>query len=103
MLLVASADTAYNADTYRPGTLTGHCGAVSAYVLAKYGGTLLRARVNNEPHLFNRLPDGTIVDLTSCQYGGNGIDPITTGNHQPPRRTVNPRFTLFAARIDAHH
>jgi len=87
--------------------LTGHCGCVSHYIQDVYGGVVLSANVDMRVdmcvkkvrHMWNRLPDGEEVDLTSDQFGGNGYHPIAIGRKVKPRKTVNPRFELFANRV----
>ena len=49
----------------------GQC-AVTALVIQDYeGGILLRQRTMSGSHYFNRLADGTEVDLTRDQFGPN--------------------------------
>lgn len=53
-------------DARRPSA--GQC-AVSALVVAdRFGGELLRTTCGGESHYYNRLPDGSIVDLTRDQF-----------------------------------
>jgi hypothetical protein len=52
----------------------GQC-AVTALVLQdEFGGELLRGLVNGVSHYFNRLPDGTDIDLTREQFGSGPIE-----------------------------
>jgi hypothetical protein len=92
----ASPETAYDPDAYNTQNicaLFGHCNAVAYVVQKQFGGDLLQGVINGDRHIWNRLPDGTEVDLTSDQYGGDGINPVLpTGRIVPTRKTVNPRF-----------
>lgn len=104
MLASASGDTAYDPEVYemRKGKcmLVGHCGCVSYVVQQKFGGDIVGGRVGNESHLWNRLPNGIEIDLSSDQYGGDGFNPVIKGRKVKPRRTVNPKFRTFASRVE---
>jgi DNA (cytosine-5)-methyltransferase 1 len=104
MLDAANDETAFDPKTYAERKdickLTGHCNAAAYIVQKKYGGELLSAKVQGETHVWNRLPDGTQVDLTGSQYGGDGFHPVSeAGKVVPPRATVNPRFKKFEAEV----
>lgn len=103
LLNAAGEDTAYNPEAYRTertSDLDEHCGAVAHATKAYYGGTILMGNVKGERHFWNRLPDGSIVDFSSCQYGGDGFTPVSDkGRPLPERRTVNARFLVFEARV----
>ena len=100
MVAVAAEDTAYGQGYAGRGDLLAlHCGAVSHVVQRRYGGRVLSGRVRGEPHLWNRLPDGTEVDLSGSQYGGDGWHPLVKGRVEPVRKTVNPRFARFEERV----
>jgi hypothetical protein len=66
------------------------------------GGKIVAGTVNGEPHYWNRLPCGTEVDLTSCQYGGDGFTPLAHAKikrvRSKPKRIV-PEFIFFAADV----
>jgi hypothetical protein len=79
--------------------LRGHCTAVATTIKGMFGGDIVRGRVNGESHYWNRLPDGTEVDLTSCQFGGDGLTPFKKGRKAPVPKRVNPRFLVFAALV----
>lgn len=107
-LKVASAETSCAPGYYQehkekgtlPSPLLGHCGAVATAIQAAMGGVVVTGRVNNEPHYWNRLPDGKEVDLTSCQYGGDGFTPFKKGRKVRDRKgLVHPRFLIFIARV----
>jgi hypothetical protein len=65
------------------GPLVGHCAACTYVVQKNFGGDIMKVLVSpikgyntkRESHYFNRLPDGTFVDLTGEQYGNKGITP----------------------------
>ena len=68
-----SAEAAWVAD--RPSV--GQC-AVTALVVQDYlGGDLVRAIVGGVSHYWNRLPDGTTVDLTRDQF--TSFQPVDIG------------------------
>ena len=56
--------------------LTGQCIRVALIVQAAMGGELIRGSVDGWMHFWNRLPDGSEVDLTSSQFGGDGMTPL---------------------------
>ena len=102
MVQAAREDTAYGGGyADRDDPLALHCGPVSYVVQRRYGGSIMGARVQGEPHLWNRLPDGTEVDLSGSQYGGDGWTPLVKGRTVAPRKGVNPRFALFERRVEA--
>ncbi|MBS1722618.1 MAG: hypothetical protein JSS66_06365 [Armatimonadetes bacterium] len=96
----ASVDTAYDG-VYNPGrgALHGHCGAVAHVVQLKYGGELVGATVMGERHIWNRLPDGKEYDLTSAQFGGDGLTPVCRGRLLKKRSSTNDRFVRFATLV----
>ena len=59
-----SATSAWSAD--RPSV--GQCAVTALLVQDYFGGELLRGVVCGESHYWNRLPDGTEVDLTADQF-----------------------------------
>lgn len=48
----------------------GQCAVTALIVQDELGGQLLRASTANGSHYWNRLPDGTEIDLTREQFGG---------------------------------
>lgn len=84
--------------------LTGHCFVASQIVRERYGGTLMTGTVTRmgrpEVHYWNRLPDGTEVDLTGSQYGGDGLTPVTAGVPSPLTGVRNPRLKRFRYALD---
>lgn len=62
-------DTSATPDWPKDKPSNGQC-AVTALVIQDYeGGILLRQRTMSGSHYFNRLADGTDVDLTRDQFG----------------------------------
>jgi len=103
MARAASPETAYDPIGYEHGRtvspLIEHCGCVAYAVRELFGGHILTGKVHGETHFWNQLPDGTEVDLSSDQYGGDGVTPVGRGRKIPDRKTTNPRFSLFLERI----
>ena len=102
---VSAADTAYDPESYvrllpTRGPLVGHCNAAAWIVQRLLGGDLVEARVSGERHVWNRLPSGQEVDLTSDQFGGDGLHPIASATRTlPNRKTINPRFLRLEERV----
>ena len=107
LLVAAAKDTAYEPEQYeasrrRRGPLTGHCNAAAYVVQRVLGGELVEAKVHGERHVWNRLPGGAEVDLTSDQFGGDGLRPVALATKVVPiRKAVNPRFALLERRVRA--
>lgn len=104
MVAAASEDTAFDAARYAANkgkdALAEHCKAVARVVREKYGGDILTGKVEGQTHFWNRLADGTEIDLTSRQFGGNGFDPVAKGGKVTKEaKTVNPRFRAFEERV----
>lgn len=66
-----------------PSPLWGHCAPVSHVVRAAFGGDFMVGYVKGIRNFWNRLPDGNEIDLTSCQYGGDGFTPLVNGELVP--------------------
>ncbi|HXV27308.1 MAG TPA: hypothetical protein VD862_04800 [Candidatus Paceibacterota bacterium] len=74
---VCRADTAYNAKRWTPDNpLAEHCTVVALLVQELFDGQLLRVKIlpsgrfpKGGWHWYNRLPDGSTVDLTREQFG----------------------------------
>lgn len=100
-LAVAGAETSCYPEAYDPkkSPLDGHCGAVSSMIQGIFGGDIVTGKVNGVTHYWNRLPDGTEIDLTSCQFGGDGYTPLQKGRKVKRKGLTNPRFLLFAAKV----
>lgn len=104
MLQSACAETSCHPEQYRRKRIESplylHCGAAATVIKALYGGDIVTGRVKGEPHYWNRLPDGTEVDFTSCQCGGDGFTPLKKGRKVKERKGLtNLRFLLFAKRV----
>lgn len=70
-----AADTAQDASRWTPDNPTfGHCAVAALLVQDTMGGDLMRVLVDGDSHYFNRLPSGTLVDVTVSQFGGREID-----------------------------
>jgi hypothetical protein len=76
--------------------LDEHCSVVAALVRAVFGGDFVTGRINGARHYWNRLPDGQEVDLTSCQFGGDGFSPLKRGRKVKPPELIHPLVILFA-------
>jgi len=100
-LKVASAETSCFPQVYdsKISALHGHCGAVATMIQATMGGDIVTGRINGIQHYWNRLPDGKEVDLTSCQFGGDGFTPFKKGRRVKERVLVPLRFLLFCERV----
>lgn len=75
----ACVRAATSIDAERDPILAGWCVEVSLVARVCFGGDLLMGFVGVERHYWNRLDDGTELDLTSDQYGGDGRSPLTQG------------------------
>lgn len=95
MVRAASHYTAYGHYDPSLSRLDGHCGAAAFTVQKILGGDLVGGKIEGERHIWNRLPDGTEIDMTACQYGGVGFSPMTKGKTLPKRRTSNAKHELF--------
>ena len=64
-----SADTSTDPDDWRSSRPSvGQCTVTALLVHDRLGGTILRALVCGHSHFWNRLPDGTEVDLARDQF-----------------------------------
>lgn len=72
---------------------------ITHMVQGMFGGEIVTGRVQNQPHYWNRLLDGTEIDLTSCQFGGDGYTPFKKGRKVRRGKLVPLRFLIFAARV----
>jgi hypothetical protein len=103
MLKAACPQTACWPDAYRrkkkKSPLYLHCAAAATVVKALFGGDIVTGRVKGIQHYWNRLPDGIELDLTSCQFGGDGFTPFKKGRKVKRQETTNLRFLLFAQRV----
>jgi len=74
----------------------GQCYPTALLVKRVLGGKILRGLIMGEIHYWNKLPNGKQIDLTSDQYGGNGIDAVCTptGERRNPNYN-NKRFKIL--------
>lgn len=103
-LYVAGPEFAFDKKAYieakQTSKLAHHCFSCSSYIKEAFGGELMVAKVGENLHYWNRLPDGTEVDLTSCQYGGDGFQPVVEGKVCTKKFRPLRRYERFKARVD---
>lgn len=76
---LAARDTSADPDGWTPqNPLWGHCAVAATVAQDRFGGTLLRASLENHPkwaqmrsHYWNQFPEGIQRDLTEPQFGGD--------------------------------
>ena len=91
-------DRAFSPETALEGTQrrvasSGHCAAVAAIVLDRFGGYLVSTRLQGESHWFNRIRMGDSnvdVDLTGDQFGQPAIQTAPAGRLYPECRLRDP-------------
>lgn len=102
-------------DLFKPtrGVLFAHCNAVSVAICPRFGGRILQGYVGtllyNEGHWWNQLPDGREVDLTSSQFGADGLHRLANAHAQgyadiddlPGILEEYPFIGIFLARLEA--
>jgi hypothetical protein len=97
-LRAACVDVARLLDPDRDPPLAGWCVEVALAVRGIFGGTVREAPIPDAAmHYWNRLPDGTEVDLTSDQIGGDGFRPVLTDSHEAWVPTPVPLPALLFA------
>src|SRR5690348_3302181 len=77
LLKICSKETSSDPDGWTPeNPLYGHCAVASVLAQLVFGGTLLRASLEQDPkfshmrsHYVNKLPDETVIDFTKNQFG----------------------------------
>jgi hypothetical protein len=80
--------------------LAGYCDAAAEVVRGLHGGAILTGTVEGCQHFWNRLPDGRDVDLTSCQFGGDGLRPLKRGRlMRPQSKCVSLRGFVFGLKV----
>ena len=79
--------------------LWSHCAAVATIINVLYGGDIVTGRVKGIQHYWNRMSDGKEVDLTSCQFGGDGFTPLKKGRKVIRKGLTNIRFLFFAEKV----
>lgn len=100
---VVDQKTAYNSEAWEQSKsicpLSEHCFAVAYVVQQLFGGEILCGRIKGERHAWNQLPNGTEIDLTGSQYGGDGMHPVCQGKKWNQPQNTNPRFKLLLERV----
>ncbi len=90
--------------------LWGHCAVVTTAAFDRFGGTMLRASLENYPkwavmrsHYWNRFPNGAQRDFTVPQFDGDpplGMEPIErTRAYVLSHPATLERYKLFAWRL----
>jgi hypothetical protein len=110
MLAVASAETSCNpvlydarrADGQQRSPLEMHCGHAAVMLRGLFGGEIVKGLVGGVRHFWNRLPDGREVDLTSCQFGGDGLRPMKRGRRVSEVVEADRVTLTFAGRVQEH-
>ncbi len=98
---ISSEKTAYDAKVYSENKsktpVYGHCGCIATVIKDVYGGSILKGEaIPGHNHYWNQLPDGTAIDLTSDQYGGDGLNPVVKDKYRKHHfRNKNKRFAEF--------
>lgn len=110
-----SRDTSADPDNWTPENPSwGHCAVAALVVQTVMGGELLRYDLSGTPfaamrsHYRNRLPDGTLVDLTQEQFQGQLPDlpePVVRARSEVLDPVKYPdsvrRYELFKRRVIA--
>ncbi len=79
----------------------GQCWVTAVTDKFVFGGDVVYSTVNGEMHYWNRFPDHGEVDFTSDQYGGDGMNPVTTiGGVYTMRGCISKRLQNL---IDAYN
>ncbi len=107
LIAAAAEDTAYDKAAYRKRShpIEGHCKAVAHVLENLLGGVIVRGMVDGETHFFNRVQNGTMLDMSNEQYSAdrtryNGYTPVTTNFRiVAPTKDINPRFKTYFSRV----
>lgn len=95
LLNIACAETSCNPNAYRKKKVKSplylHC-----LLQVVYGGDIVSGKVKGVNHYWNRLPDGKEIDLTSCQFNGDGFTPLSKGRKVTCKGLTPLRFIYFA-------
>jgi hypothetical protein len=97
-----SADTSADPEWSPENAALGQCAVTALVVQDELGGELLRTTVNGVSHYFNRLPDGSELDLTRTQFAAWEPTAIETRSREyvlsfPATRA---RYELLRARVE---
>jgi hypothetical protein len=87
-------ETAYRKDYYtEEHPSRGQCYVTALLINKLFGGEIKNGKIkyNGESHYWN-IVDGEGVDLTSGQYGGDGIHPLPDRSFTRIRTVGNPNF-----------
>lgn len=105
----AKAETSATPDHWKENNPTlGHCAVVALIIQDMYGGELLRASLERtefeygRSHYWNRLPDGTEVDLTEAQFEGRKpelIGEVRTREYVLSYEPTRKRYELLKAEV----
>ncbi len=64
-----NADTSASPEQWGPtNPALGQCAVTALVIQDHFGGDLLRCKINGISHYWNRLPDGSEIDLTKEQF-----------------------------------
>jgi hypothetical protein len=73
--MIWTRETSSVPDEWTPENPTrGQCAVTALLIRELLGGDLMRTTVKGESHYFNRLPNGTWLDLTLGQFDGDFYD-----------------------------
>jgi hypothetical protein len=89
-----SADTSADESWTIDNPELGQCAVTALVVQDALGGVLLRSTVNGVSHYWNRITDGTEVDLTRAQFA----EPVTFGDIVEREREYVLSFPITASR-----
>ena len=70
----------------------GQCYVTALLIKFFFGGEIVYGYVGKERHYWNLLDDGKEFDLTSDQYGGDGLHPVTEKRGFSYSNFQNKRF-----------
>jgi len=84
-------ETVWHESDYDPDCPSyGQCYVTALLIQNIFGGNLIAGTVDGESHYWNKIPDGTEVDLTSDQFdGGDGIHPHLRREDECKQRVTN--------------
>jgi len=83
----------------------GQCYVTALLVRTLYGGKVYHGHIKfndiNEHHFWNEV-DGVLIDLTSDQYGGDGLTPVIFGQeYTKPLNFKNKRYLKLLEKYNA--
>jgi hypothetical protein len=105
--------SSWDKDTAYPGSLKynplnsesrGQCYVTALAVMMSFGGKLVRGITHEETHYWNKFTGGIEIDLTSDQFGGNGIHPVSASEIKEVSPNFdNKRFLMLWNRIKSKY